>query len=99
MEVIPEYNALRVDTRGTGIQPVVNVTACKRAPDDWWIFDYSSPASGRFDSPATNLAAARGNPYEVGGQINQLDLTQGEPNVFLVNQILEARREKVKWKY
>eukprot|EP00965_Chrysotila_dentata_P119269 3942637-Pleurochrysis_carterae.AAC.1 len=53
----------------------------------------------RFDSPATSLATARGNPYEVGGQINQPDLTQGEPNVFLVNQILEARREKGKWKY
>eukprot|EP00965_Chrysotila_dentata_P159155 5257608-Pleurochrysis_carterae.AAC.1 len=66
LEVIPEYNALRVDTRGTGIQPVAKVTACKRAPDDWWIFDDSSPASGRFDSPATSLAAARGNPYEVG---------------------------------
>eukprot|EP00965_Chrysotila_dentata_P156598 5174433-Pleurochrysis_carterae.AAC.1 len=34
LEIIPEYNALRVDTRGTGIQPVVKVTACKRAPDD-----------------------------------------------------------------
>eukprot|EP00965_Chrysotila_dentata_P160015 5284151-Pleurochrysis_carterae.AAC.1 len=44
--------------------PVVKVTAYKRAPDDWWIFDDSSPASGRFDSPATSLAAARGNPYE-----------------------------------
>eukprot|EP00965_Chrysotila_dentata_P257848 6213024-Pleurochrysis_carterae.AAC.5 len=98
LEVIPKYNALCVDTRGTGIQPVVKVTA-KRAPDDWWIFDDSSPASARFDSPATTLAAARGNPYEVGSQINQPDLTQGEPNVFLVNQILEARREKSKWKY
>eukprot|EP00965_Chrysotila_dentata_P162662 5371166-Pleurochrysis_carterae.AAC.1 len=75
------------------------MTASKRAPDDWWIFDDSSPASRRFDSPATSLAAARGNPYEVGGQINRPDLTQEEPNVFLVNQILEARREKGKWKY
>eukprot|EP00965_Chrysotila_dentata_P014934 494052-Pleurochrysis_carterae.AAC.2 len=71
---------LYVDTRGTGIQAVVKVTACKRAPDDWWIFDDSSPASGRFDAPATIFAAVRGNPYEVGGQINQPDLTQGEPN-------------------
>eukprot|EP00965_Chrysotila_dentata_P116828 3861436-Pleurochrysis_carterae.AAC.1 len=99
LEVIPEYNALRVDTRGTGVQPVVKVTACKRAPDDWWLFDDSPPASGRFDALATTFAAARGNPYEDGGQINQPDLTQGEPNVFLVNQILEARRDKGKWKY
>eukprot|EP00965_Chrysotila_dentata_P076356 2521808-Pleurochrysis_carterae.AAC.1 len=34
LEVIPKYNALRVDTRGTSIQPFVKVTACKRAPDD-----------------------------------------------------------------
>eukprot|EP00965_Chrysotila_dentata_P034004 1132434-Pleurochrysis_carterae.AAC.1 len=99
LEVIPEYNDLRVDSQGTGIQPVVKVTACKRAPDDWEVFDDSSPASGRFDAPATTFVAARGNPYEVGGQINQPDLTQGEPNVFLVIQILEARREKGKWKY
>eukprot|EP00965_Chrysotila_dentata_P116168 3840644-Pleurochrysis_carterae.AAC.4 len=46
LEVISEYNALRVDTRGTGVQPFVKVTACKRAPDDWWTFDDSSPASG-----------------------------------------------------
>eukprot|EP00965_Chrysotila_dentata_P123258 4073940-Pleurochrysis_carterae.AAC.1 len=73
----------------TGIQPAVKVTACKRAPDDWWTFDDLSSAFGRFDKPATTLAAARGNPYEVGGQINQPDLTQGKPNVFLVNQILD----------
>eukprot|EP00965_Chrysotila_dentata_P060738 2012630-Pleurochrysis_carterae.AAC.1 len=77
----------------------LEVTACKRAPDDWWIFDDSSPASGRFDLPATTFAAARGNPYEVRGQINQPDPTQGEPNVFLVNHILEALWENGKWKY
>eukprot|EP00965_Chrysotila_dentata_P256767 6212658-Pleurochrysis_carterae.AAC.1 len=37
VEVMPEYNALRVDTRGTGIQPVVKVTSFKRDPEDWWI--------------------------------------------------------------
>eukprot|EP00965_Chrysotila_dentata_P225389 6194720-Pleurochrysis_carterae.AAC.6 len=95
LEVIPKYNALRVDTRGTGIQPIFKATACKRAPDDWWYaIIHHPPASGRFDRPATTLAAARGNPYEVGAQINQPDLTQGEPNVFLVNQLLEARRER-----
>eukprot|EP00965_Chrysotila_dentata_P110564 3653000-Pleurochrysis_carterae.AAC.1 len=77
----------------TGIQRVVKVTTCERAPDDSWIFDDSSPASGRHVALATTFAAARGSPYEVGGQINQPDLMQGQPNVFLVNQSLEACRE------
>eukprot|EP00965_Chrysotila_dentata_P107531 3552469-Pleurochrysis_carterae.AAC.1 len=31
LEVVPHYNALRVDTRSTGIQPVVKISARKRA--------------------------------------------------------------------
>eukprot|EP00965_Chrysotila_dentata_P080585 2659135-Pleurochrysis_carterae.AAC.1 len=58
VEVMPEYNALRVDTRGTGIQPVVKVTSCKRTPEDWWIFDHSSLTSGTFAAPATTVAMA-----------------------------------------
>eukprot|EP00965_Chrysotila_dentata_P067579 2236645-Pleurochrysis_carterae.AAC.1 len=77
VEVMPEYNALRVDTRGTGIQPVVKVTSCKWAPEDWWIFDDSSLTSGTFAAPATTLAMARGNPYELGGQITQPELSMG----------------------
>eukprot|EP00965_Chrysotila_dentata_P119728 3958401-Pleurochrysis_carterae.AAC.1 len=89
LEMVPEKNALRVDARGVGIQPVVKVTACTRALGNCWLFDDSSPAAGRFKTPATILAGACGNPYEVGGQINQPNLTQ----------ILEARPEKGKWKY
>eukprot|EP00965_Chrysotila_dentata_P175373 5788482-Pleurochrysis_carterae.AAC.1 len=59
VEIFPEYNALCVDTRGTGIQPVVKVTSCKRAPEDWWLFDDSSLASGTFAAPATTVAMAR----------------------------------------
>eukprot|EP00965_Chrysotila_dentata_P243877 6205656-Pleurochrysis_carterae.AAC.1 len=85
-----EYAAL---LKKHGFPPLRSLNS---APDDWWIFDDSSPASGRFDTPVTTLAAARSNPYEVGGQIDQPDLTQGEPNAFLVNQMLEARRQKGK---
>eukprot|EP00965_Chrysotila_dentata_P196954 6177909-Pleurochrysis_carterae.AAC.5 len=46
---------------------------CKRAPEDWWIFDDSSLTSGTFAAPATALALARGKPYELGGQITQPD--------------------------
>eukprot|EP00965_Chrysotila_dentata_P152555 5041370-Pleurochrysis_carterae.AAC.1 len=45
VETMAEYDALRMDTRGTGIQPVVEETSCKRAPEDWWIFDDSSLTS------------------------------------------------------
>eukprot|EP00965_Chrysotila_dentata_P160653 5304905-Pleurochrysis_carterae.AAC.1 len=88
---MPEYNALRVDTRRTGIQPVtVKVTSCKRALEDWWIFDDSSLTSGTFAAPATTVAMARGNPYELGAQITQPELSRGDAPVFLVNQILEG---------
>eukprot|EP00965_Chrysotila_dentata_P012152 398487-Pleurochrysis_carterae.AAC.1 len=45
VEIMPEYNALRVYTRGMGIQPVMKVTSCNRAPEDWWTFDDSSMTS------------------------------------------------------
>eukprot|EP00965_Chrysotila_dentata_P067197 2224273-Pleurochrysis_carterae.AAC.1 len=73
-----QYNALRVDTRSAGIQPIVKMTSCKRAPEDWWIFDESSLTSGTFAAPATTVAVARGNPYELGGQIRQPELSRGD---------------------
>eukprot|EP00965_Chrysotila_dentata_P236190 6201173-Pleurochrysis_carterae.AAC.2 len=94
---MPEYDALRVDTRNTGIQPVVKVTSSKRAPEDWWIFDDSSLTSGTFAAPATTVAMARGKPYEFGGQITQPELSRGDVPVFLVNQILEAQRRNGEW--
>eukprot|EP00965_Chrysotila_dentata_P076037 2512529-Pleurochrysis_carterae.AAC.1 len=63
---MPEYNALRVDTRGAGIQPVMKVTFCKRASEDWCICDDTSLVSGTFAASATNAAMARCDPYELG---------------------------------
>eukprot|EP00965_Chrysotila_dentata_P199954 6179688-Pleurochrysis_carterae.AAC.1 len=79
---------LCVDTRGTNFLLNVKLTACKREPDDWWIFDDSSPAPGKFDSPSTTLEAARSDSDGDGGQNSQPDLSQGENNVFFVNKIL-----------
>eukprot|EP00965_Chrysotila_dentata_P024817 822706-Pleurochrysis_carterae.AAC.1 len=42
---------------------------------------------------------ARGNPYELGGQITQPELSRGAAPVFLVNQILEARRRNGEWMF
>eukprot|EP00965_Chrysotila_dentata_P250688 6209599-Pleurochrysis_carterae.AAC.1 len=51
-----------------------------------------------FAAPATAVAMARGNPYELGGQIPQPELSRGDAPVSLVNQILEAqRRNKDEW--
>eukprot|EP00965_Chrysotila_dentata_P100016 3304876-Pleurochrysis_carterae.AAC.1 len=78
---MPEYNALLVDTRGTGIQPVVKVTSCKRAPEEWWIFDDSSLTFGALAAPATTVAMARRVPYVLGGQIKQPELSRGDAPV------------------
>eukprot|EP00965_Chrysotila_dentata_P010188 331057-Pleurochrysis_carterae.AAC.1 len=40
---------------------------------------------------------ARGNPYELAGQITQPELSRGDAPVFLVNQILEAQRRNGEW--
>eukprot|EP00965_Chrysotila_dentata_P069755 2304647-Pleurochrysis_carterae.AAC.1 len=40
---------------------------------------------------------ACGNPYELGGQITQPELSRGDAPVFLVNQILEAQRRNGEW--
>eukprot|EP00965_Chrysotila_dentata_P091460 3019953-Pleurochrysis_carterae.AAC.3 len=57
VENMPEYNALHLDTRGTGIQPVLK------------IFDDSSLTSGTFAALATTVAMACGNPHELSGKI------------------------------
>eukprot|EP00965_Chrysotila_dentata_P146874 4849224-Pleurochrysis_carterae.AAC.1 len=42
---------------------------------------------------------ARGNPYELGGQITQPELLRGDAPVFLVNQIFEAQRRNGEWEF
>eukprot|EP00965_Chrysotila_dentata_P091647 3026021-Pleurochrysis_carterae.AAC.2 len=56
---MPEYNALRVDTRGTGIKPVGKVISCKRAPEDWRIFNDSSLTSGALATPDQLMAKGK----------------------------------------
>ena len=67
VRIIPEAAAVELDVRGLTIQPVVSVRQCKRAPDEWYLFNDGSLSSGRYDGPLT-LAGARGNPHEVGGR-------------------------------
>eukprot|EP00965_Chrysotila_dentata_P159900 5281811-Pleurochrysis_carterae.AAC.1 len=40
---------------------------------------------------------ARGNPYELEGEITQPELSRGDAPVFLVDQILKAQRRNGEW--
>ena len=101
--IIPEAAALELDVRGVNIHPVVSVRQCKKAPEEWYLFNDGSPTSGRYDEPLT-LKVARGNPHEVGGRLPG-DESEDEPDthqdhcVYPVEWILEAFRSKHRWWY
>eukprot|EP00965_Chrysotila_dentata_P092636 3056989-Pleurochrysis_carterae.AAC.1 len=63
------------------------------------LFSSFSFTSGTFAAPGTTVAMARGNPYELGGQITQPELSRGKAPVFLDNQILEAQRRNGEWMF
>ena len=103
LRLIPEANAIEIDTRGTPIQPVVSVRQCKRAPDAWWLFDDASPASGVYEGPLT-LKVANGNPNEVGGRlidgVDDVDCdTRAAGVIYPVEWVLEAERVRQRWYY
>ena len=103
VRVIPEASALELDVRGLDIHPVVSVRQCKQAPEEWYLFNDGSVSSGRYDGPLT-LAAARGNPHEVGGRlpgeepVDEPD-THQDQCLYPVEWILEAFRSKRRWWY
>ena len=75
---------------------------CVKAPDSYWIFDDGSPRSGVSDGLPPSLVVARGNPNEAGGRpMLEDDVDDADPNVFVVDCILEARfqRRKKRWEY
>ena len=100
--LIPEANAVEIDRRSSTIQPVVSIRQCKKAPDNWWLFDDGSLANGRYEGPLT-VKAARGNPYELGGRLPGDDDfvpdTQLDSCIWIVERILSARRSKRRWLY
>ena len=102
VKVMPESNALEIDTRKVNIQPVVSIRQCKRAPDGWYIFNDGSPSAGRYEGPLTN-AVARGNPHEIGGKLKDEDEddpdTHQDHCIYPVEWILEAFHSKRKWYY
>ena len=101
--IIPEAAALELDVRGLNIHPVVSLRQCKRAPEEWYLFNDGSLSSGRFDGPLT-LKVARGNPHEVGGRLPDEE-DEVEPDthqdqcIYPVEWILEAFHSKRRWWY
>ena len=101
--IIPEAHALELDIRNLNIHPVVSVRQCKRAPEEWYLFNDGSLASGRYDGPLT-LPAARGNPHEIGGRQRGQE-PEEEPDshqdscIYPVEWILEAFHSKRRWWY
>jgi hypothetical protein len=113
--VLPESHAVRIDTRRTGICDVVSLRHCVKAPDSFWIFDDGSPRSGVTDGLPPTMAIARGDPAEVGGQVDSDDghdvdsdddpesatpaSSTAHRRVYIVDNVLEARQRKGKWEY
>ena len=102
LDLLPEAQAVRIDPRNTGISDVVALRHCVKAPDSYWIFDDGSPRSGVSDGLPPSLVVARGNPNEAGGRpVHEDGADNADPDVFVVDCILEARfqRRKKRWEY
>ena len=103
VRLIPEAAAVELDVRRTTIHPVVSIRQCKRAPDEWYLFNDGSLSSGRYDGPL-KVTSARGNPHEVGGRLPGEE-SEDDPDthqdacMYPVEWILEAFHSKRKWWY
>ena len=104
-EVFPETQSLRIDTRGTGISPVVSARLVRRAQDCMWVFDDGSPASGvtpwAADIMPTTIQV-HGNPLEAGGRLRDpatdVDVDPREA-LYVPQEVIQARRSKGHWQY
>ena len=113
--VLPLASAVQIDPRNTGICDMVSLRHCVKAPDSFWIFDDGHPRSGVTNGLPPTMAIARGDPNEVGGQIDpnerfdapDSDSDEDAPSVsrpdhrrvYIVDRILEARKRRQQWEY
>eukprot|EP00965_Chrysotila_dentata_P129688 4287722-Pleurochrysis_carterae.AAC.1 len=51
VRVLPAAGAVQINPAGTGTQPYVSMRLCKKVPQDWWVLDDNSTATGRLDHP------------------------------------------------
>ena len=71
VRVIPEAGGLEIDTRKTGMRPVISVRHAKNVPDQWWVFDDGSGTSGQ-SMEFTTVADAWGKTQrQVGEDMDQ----------------------------
>eukprot|EP00965_Chrysotila_dentata_P074063 2446362-Pleurochrysis_carterae.AAC.1 len=64
VRVLPASGEVQIDPAGTGTQPYVSMRLCKKAPQDWWVFDDNSTAAGRFDQPGSSVAVVQGGEHD-----------------------------------
>ena len=96
VRLIPEAQAIEIDTRATGMRPVVSLRHCVKAPQTWWIFDDASPGAGQSSGPTT-VASARG---EVGTQhSDDIDASMRLGRVYEVDRVAEAKKVGNVWWY
>ena len=60
VRLIPEASALEINTRKTGMRPVISLRHATKVLESWWLFDDGSGASGQ-SGTFTTPADARGD--------------------------------------
>ena len=95
LKLNPESHSLQLDPRNTGIKSTVSIRLCKKAPPEWAVFDDGSVSAGRFENPTATVKGMRGNPFEVGGK---LDDDYSGPT-YPVETVLRAAKSRGKWRY
>ena len=94
---------------GESILEEVHIDRVRPIPAAWWISDDGSTLSGRFEPIAPTIAAANGNPLEVGGKLPD-DYQDDGSDFYVAAAILAARpvvqkkgtqrrTGRVKWEY
>ena len=96
VRVIPEAGAIEIDTRKTGMRPVISVRHAEKVPDDWWIFDDGSGASGQSEA-FTTLADSWGKTKR---QVSEdMDQSLKTSRVYEVEEVTQASKRKKSWWY
>jgi len=96
VRVIPEAGAIEIDSRKTGMRPVISVRHAEKVPDHWWIFDDGSGTSGQ-SAEFTTLADAWGKTPRQIGEVMNCPLKTAK--VYQVIDVSAARKRKGSWWY
>eukprot|EP00965_Chrysotila_dentata_P221061 6192169-Pleurochrysis_carterae.AAC.2 len=92
--MLPAAGAVQIDPAGTGTQPYVSRRLRKKAPQDWWIVDDGSSATGRFARVAQVLGVYCRQPPggECGRELqNTVVSSQFKTRLFLKRSLVFSR--------